>query len=407
MSSPRPAIGTAAVRPDVGRVGAHEHPRTVRRVTKATGLISTAALERMHQDLRWYRTLSAERRSWIGLIVKAGIDNFAAWLNDPERGARLPIEVFSAAPPEMTRAVTLQQTVELVRLTVDVLEGRVEDLAAPGEADWLRTALLRYSRELAFAAAQIYAQAAESRGAWDARLEAAVVDAILRGEPDEALHSRASALGWARPGSVAVVVGNTTEHDPAVVAKAVHRIGRHADIDVLVGVQGRRLVVVVGGTDDPRKAATAVAAAFGEGPVVVGPPVPDLASATRSAAAALAGLRAAPAWPAAPRPVDADDLLAERAIVGDPLAKRQLIEEIYRPLVAAGPAVLETIATFLEQASSLEATARLLFVHPNTVRYRLRRVVEITGVLPTSSRSAFTLRIALTLGRLESAESAL
>ena len=86
---------------------------------------------------------------------------------------------------------------------------------------------------------------------------------------------------------------------------------------------------------------------------------------------------------------------------GDPLAKAQLMEEIYRPLVAAGPALLNTVATFLEQAGSLEATARMLFVHPNTVRYRLRRVVEITGALPTSSRSAFTLRIALTLGRLE------
>src|SRR5947209_7783170 len=106
MSSPR-AVGASAVRLDADPVGAQDHPRTVRRVTKATGLISTAALDHMHQDLAWYRTLPAERRSWIGLIVKAGIDNFAAWLNDPERGARLPIEVFSAAPPEMTRAVSL------------------------------------------------------------------------------------------------------------------------------------------------------------------------------------------------------------------------------------------------------------------------------------------------------------
>jgi hypothetical protein len=382
----------------------HDHPRTVRRVTKATGLISTAALDRMHRDLDWYRTLPPDQRSWIGLIVQGGVENFTAWLDEPDRGARLPVEVFSAAPPEMTRAVSLQQTVQLVRLTVDVLEGRVEELAAPGEADWLRTALLHYSRELAFAAAQIYAQAAESRGAWDARLEAAVVDAILRGEPDEALHSRVSALGWTRPGPVAVIVGRTTEHDPAVMAKAVHRIGRHSDLDVLVGVQGVRLVVVVGGVEDPAPAGHALEAAFGPGPVVIGPAVPELASATRSAAAALAGLRAAPAWPDAPRPVAADDLLAERAIIGDTLAKRALIEDIYRPLVAAGPAVLDTVATFLEQAGSLEATARLLFVHPNTVRYRLRRVIDLTGALPTSSRSAFTLRVALTLGRLEATD---
>jgi DNA-binding PucR family transcriptional regulator len=112
-------------------------------------------------------------------------------------------------------------------------------------------------------------------------------------------------------------------------------------------------------------------------------------------------LRAAASWPEAPRPVPAEDLLAERAIAGDERAKRQLVEEIYRPLTEAGSSVLETVTAFLEQASSLEATARLLFVHPNTVRYRLRRVTDVTGLIPTNSRNAFTLRIALTLGRLE------
>ncbi|MGQ0845993.1 MAG: PucR family transcriptional regulator [Sporichthyaceae bacterium] len=390
-----------------GRRAEVSHPRTVKRVAEATETIGSAALARMQREVGWYRALTAESRSWIELIVRAGVDNFAKWLTDADQGARLPTEVFSAAPPEMTRAVTLQQTVELVRLTVDVLEDRIEEVAAPGESDWLRNAVLRYSRELAFAAAQIYAQAAEARGAWDARLEAVIVDAVLRDEPDEALHSRASALGWGQTGGVTVVVGTTPSKDPAVVANAIHRIGRHAGLAVLVGVQGERLVVIVGGLDDPRRAGAIVASAFGVGPVVVGPAVPDLASATRSAAAALGGLRAAAAWPDAPRPVAADDLLPERAIAGDSGAKRQLIEDVYRPLRDAGPAVLETVEVFLEQTASLEATARLLFVHPNTVRYRLRRVTEVTGHSPTIARSAFTLRIALTLGRLEIQDHAL
>jgi DNA-binding PucR family transcriptional regulator len=102
--------------------------------------------------------------------------------------------------------------------------------------------------------------------------------------------------------------------------------------------------------------------------------------------------------------VAAADLLAERAIAGDERAKRQLVDEVYRPLTEAGASVLETVTAFLELASSLEATARMLFVHPNTVRYRLRRVTDVTGLVPTNARCAFTLRIALTLGRLEPAE---
>ena len=71
----------------------------------------------------------------------------------------------------------------------------------------MHAAVLRYAREVAFATAEVYARAAEVRGAWDARLEALVVDAVLRSEADETLLSRASALGWAGRGDVAVVLG--------------------------------------------------------------------------------------------------------------------------------------------------------------------------------------------------------
>jgi DNA-binding PucR family transcriptional regulator len=41
-----------------------------------------------------------------------------------------------------------------------------------------------------------------------------------------------------------------------------------------------------------------------------------------------------------------------------------------------------------------------MFIHPNTVRYRLKRVGDLTGYAPANPRDAFTLRVALTLGRL-------
>jgi DNA-binding PucR family transcriptional regulator len=89
------------------------------------------------------------------------------------------------------------------------------------------------------------------------------------------------------------------------------------------------------------------------------------------------------------------------------VARERLVHDIYEPLRTTGPALVETLAAFLEQTGSLEATARALFVHPNTVRYRLRRVAEITGYAPADPRDAFALRLALVLGRLEArAESA-
>jgi DNA-binding PucR family transcriptional regulator len=129
--------------------------------------------------------------------------------------------------------------------------------------------------------------------------------------------------------------------------------------------------------------------------------VPDLAQATTSVAAALAGLRAAAGWPHAPRPVSAAALLPERALDGDLEARRLLVDRVYRPLADAGGGLLDTAAAFLEQAQSLEAAARALYVHPNTVRYRLRRIAEVSGLVATEPRDAFTLRVALTVGRLD------
>jgi len=183
----------------------------------------------------------------------------------------------------------------------------------------------------------------------------------------------------------------------------VQRAARHARLSVLAGVQGERLVAVLGDVDDAGRAAQSLLGQFGPGPVVVGPLVTDLLLATRSAEEAIAGLRASVAWPEAPRPVAADDLLAERALAGDRAAREQLVETVYRPLTADDGVLLDTVAAFLERTPGLEASARALFVHANTVRYRLRRVADVTGLTPTDPRGAATLRVALTLGRLSDA----
>jgi DNA-binding PucR family transcriptional regulator len=139
---------------------------------------------------------------------------------------------------------------------------------------------------------------------------------------------------------------------------------------------------------------------FGPGPVVVGPNAASPAEAPVVTQAALSGLRAAPGWPGAPRPVAADRLLPERVLLGDTDARDQLVETVYRPLVEAGDVLVETVTAFLDSGAALEATARALFVHANTVRYRLRRVAEVCGETPSDARGAYVLRVALALGRL-------
>jgi hypothetical protein len=378
--------------------------RTLAWLRTVSGELSTATIKRLEETLPWYGDMPPGRRSAVGLVAQAGITSFISWFADPRSTPWIAADVFGSAPRELLRSVSLTQTLQLIRITVEVVEERVKD----GD-DSLREAILLYSREIAFASADVYARAAEARGLWDARLEALVVDSILSGEYDDELPSRIAALGWHGHGEVAVLVGTAPR---MLDVDMLRRTARHREADVLIGVQGSRLVLVIGradpldetGASSSHPSFTEIARAlepgFGDGHLVLGHEVPSLVDASKSAKAALAGFAVARAWRNAPRPVLADDLLPERALAGDPVARSTLVNRIYKPLKAHSTELLTTLWCYLDNGRSLEATARELFVHPNTVRYRLKRVTDVIGWDATGAREALILQSALVLGSI-------
>lgn len=373
---------------------------TLARLRRNAGTLATACVQMMEERLPWYRALPPEDRSWVGLVAQQGVAAFVAWYARPGPTVALTGDVFGIAPRELMRSISLQQTLEMLRTVVDAVEVEALALAAPGGEAALRDSMLRFSREVAFAAAEVYARAAEMRGAWDARLEALVVDALVRGEADDALRSRAAALGWGDTDQVTVLVGGTPHGLVENVVDDVRRAAATRSSEALVGVQGDRLVVVLGHSGDPGEVIRRVADRFGPGPVVHGPSVQGLTEAARSARAALAGVVAARAWRDAPRPVAADDLLPERLLSGDATARRALVDRAYLRLAESEVPLLETTGAYLDNGRSLEAAARALFVHPNTVRYRLKRVADLTGWDPVDPREGFVLQVAIMAGRL-------
>lgn len=384
------------------QLSARQRSAITKRLRALAAPLATATLAEMERRHEWFVALDADNRSWVGVVARAGVDGFVDWFADPA-GPASGLEVFGSAPRALARHITLHQTVELVRTTIDVVEAQVHDSLPRGDRPIVHDGLLRYSRELAFAAAEVYARAAETRGAWDARLEALVVDALVRGETDETVLSRASTLGWTAASAVAVVVGSAPPSDDPRLGERLRRRAQRVGLDLLSATQGDRLVLVLGGaplTGDAPPPLADLVAQFGPGPIVVGPVVDHLVDAAGSARAALSGLRAAVAWPEAPRPVGADDLLPERALAGDGHARRALAYEVFGGLSEAGGDLLATLVSFLDAGGSVEGSARTLFVHPNTVRYRLKRVQDVTGFSPFDARDAYVLRIALTLGRL-------
>ena len=374
-----------------------------------SGELASATLKRLENTLPWYGDMPPARRSAVGLVAQAGITSFISWFENPQSTPWIAADVFGAAPRELLRSVSLTQTLQLIRITVEVVEHRIRN-----DDDVLREAILLYSREIAFAAADVYARAAEARGLWDARLEALVVDSILSGEYDNELPSRIAALGWNGHGEVSVLVGTT----PKVLdVDQLRRTARHHDADVLIGVQGSRLVLVIGRaiprTDEVDateplsflELAKHLEPGFGDGYLVLGHEVPSLVDASKSAKGALAGFAVAKSWRNAPRPTLADDLLPERAFAGDPLARSTLVNKIYRPLQGHSTDLLSTLWCYLDNGRSLEATARELFVHPNTVRYRLKRVSEVIGWDATGAREALILQAALIVGSIADPDS--
>lgn len=377
----------------------------VKRLAAQAGRMSTAVVAEMETRHPWFNRLGADDRSWVSVVANEGINGFVKWFADDDAAAVDPAAIFNVAPRSLTRKINLNQAVDLIRTTIEVVETQIGLLMPRGDRPVLQTAILHYSREVAFASAAVYARAAESRVTWDERMEALIVDAVVRADSNEDLLSRASTLGWQSQSLVVVAVGAVGSDDDFT---ALRRDADQLGLVAMAAIHGERLVVVLSpaSQDTEPDQATCVgwleelADHFGAGPIVVGPPVPGLMRASESARAALSGARSALAWPEGPRVVTARDLLPERALTGNSRARRELVESVYQPLESAGGDLLETCVSFLDQGGSVEATARVLYVHPNTVRYRLKRITEVNGYSPTDSRDAYVLRLAITLGRL-------
>lgn len=381
---------------------ASERAAITSRLNSHIGQITTKVVEAMEARHPWFMQMGADDRSWITLVARAGIDNFVEWFNDDSSDTADPRKLFNAAPRALTRKVSLHQTVDLVRTTIDVVGEQISVLMPRSDQWSLELAVVHFSREVAFAAAEIYARAAELRGGWDERMEALIVDAIVRAEADDLVVSRASALGWHSLGAISVIAGpKPLSPDLDNLRTTAGELG----LSVLVSEQGGRLVVIASGaqlTSDNAVVGVVdkLSGYFGPGTIVVGPLVDDLTDAARSAQETLSASRAAHAWPESPRVVSSRALLPERVLAGHPHARHILVDEVYRPLATAGGELLHTATAFLDRGCSVEATARELFVHPNTVRYRLKRIGEVTGMVPSDPRQAYVLHLAITLGRL-------
>ena len=379
---------------------------------QAQNTIIEHSLDRISAAHPWYRTLPEVPRRQIESVARLGVTMFVDSVESPGTTTS-PSRIFNVAPAALTGTITLEQTLALVRTVLDVVVDEAPRMVPAKDYNAVRILVLTFGRDVGFAAAEVYAHAAEARGAWDARLESVAVDAMLHDSPADAA-SRAGTAGWRGTGPVVAIAARRRRD--ALACSPLRQTWRPATPACLVSWRGDSVIVFGGGppptpgarppkdkVQDPEQAIDKVALEVAgrlDGAAVVGPVVAGIAQAGRSLRSALAGLRALPGWAEAPNPVHADELLPERLLAGDDLAAEQIAALVGGPLHAMGSPFEETVATYLALGGSLEATARTLFVHANTVRYRLGRVTEQVGWDATDPRDGLMLHMAVIVGRL-------
>ncbi len=382
----------------------------LRRLKQYSGRLATEAVSAMQDRLPFFADLEASQRASVALVVQTAVVNFVEWMHDPHSNVSYTARAFELVPHDLTRRIALRHSVDMVRVTMEFFEEVVPLLARSDEQlTALTVGILKYSRDLAFTAASAYAEAAEARGTWDSRMEASVVDAVVRGDTGPELLSRAAALNWDTTAPATVVVGipapgrdgSNGLDGSQRASQDVRDIAARHDRAALTDVHGTWLVAIVSGQLSPTdKFLGDLLNAFSDGPVVIGPTAPMLTAAYHSASEAISGMNAVAGWRGAPRPVLARELLPERALMGDASAIVALHTDVMGPLADAGPTLIETLDAYLDCGGAIEACARKLFVHPNTVRYRLKRITDFTGRDPTQPRDAYVLRVASTVGQL-------
>jgi DNA-binding PucR family transcriptional regulator len=78
---------------------------------------------------------------------------------------------------------------------------------------------------------------------------------------------------------------------------------------------------------------------------------------------------------------------------------RQAVEELIAYDRRRGARLVETLEQFLADRGGVTASARALYVHPNTVRQRLERIERVAG-LELQNEDLLSLELALKLARL-------
>jgi len=220
------------------------------------------------------------------------------------------------------------------------------------------------------------------------RLLERVARQLLQGAPPETVRASAERAGWEPPATLTAVLLPEAQVRP-VLASLSNRTLVASD---LADVEDHALLLVPDVHD--RRRAALLRALLGRG-AVAGPARPWLeVRGSYERALRARGLDI---------PDDTETHLAELVLRADPEALADLRAQVLAPLASLRPATAEklvdTLRSWLLHHGRREDVAAELFVHPQTVRYRMGQLRELYGDRLEDPAQVLALTIALAADR--------
>jgi sugar diacid utilization regulator len=232
------------------------------------------------------------------------------------------------------------------------------------------------------------------------RLGRDLVEELLSGAGEETVLARADALGYdlRRPHRIIVVTGPADEGFGRAVGNAMRETG----VGSLFAARGREVVVLSDADGSWSRFRTAVRRELGGGlcRVGVGGAYDRPADLPRSYHEARLALRLQTAVTGEHQATEFDRLGVYRLLadVGEPGSVERFVREWLGDLLdydsGKGSELVDTLSRYLECGRSYEATTSALAIHRSTLKYRLRRIREISGHDLSNPDTYFNLQLA-------------
>ncbi|GIE81883.1 hypothetical protein Aph02nite_78330 [Actinoplanes philippinensis] len=355
-------------------------PAAVAAIVTAVGESSEAAGEKFERDVRTAVQVALDR-----FLDLAGTDEPAL----PPRTREVFVALGAAearenrGPEALLASLRVASRLLLRTATQALAEQRPVSVA---EVIDLSDATNAFIDELANACTDGLArQLREQAGEGDRRRRQLADLLLAGGSPPDLVRQAAAGIGWP---AVDVVVPVLLPPDQARDAR--FRFGA----DGVVAERGRDAVLLL--RAGPRTDRAALTEALDGRDAVVGPALPwtEVPQAVRLAE------RTAELAARGREPVFVDDHFAALALRGEPGALAVLTAHRLAPLAGLRStqreAFLLTLSSWLRHWGSRTAVAAELFVHPQTVSYRLNRLRELLGDDLDDPRIRFELQLVLT-----------